>query len=619
MPDLYLLLLSLAPVAFLGGVWLIFRSHYPRQIWRLIRPDTAPVIQESRPPRDAATATSQQPIDIDLMDDTGLAHPSGTAASDLASRARAGHHRMVAGIAAAVGAFAILRAIAFTVVWSEGGADLGRALAEFGNAASLLFAPTTIFLMAVLPAGRLRIVVTVFVLGLGFTAALGWPGFGNLIAVQIYFSVFVLVLVSRAIRPLAVIVLAALLAAGLFLYPGAGLVIQGPLGAFGLQNAFDRAIEAWLTSLWPSAPALAPIYAWLMLAMLVPTSIVAWIVGGRRLPRGEVAFYAVLIALGVSLVLLGPSDTWLPLFLAMVSTTAGFGAIIFTVGAFLRLSRRGHLPNLIAQIHLAVAAVAGLDGFALSALIRVAESAPTSEVTPFFVAGVCVLGYLVTLHVTLSITARSAGGSAHQLLLLRTFGNPGNAHELLALLEDRWRHIGRVDLIAAGDIADVAMRHDSIFFSVRERMAAQLISLETLEARLQRIDTRVGLDLRFPVNGFLCAPNAWQTAIERLLPKAEVVLMDLRGFTYGNEGCAFELRLLIDQFPLHHAVLIVDATTDPGALQATLVESGAARPAQTGHTPVHPRRRIAAVDFSHGRRADQLNAALFRAAGETGR
>ena len=54
---------------------------------------------------------------------------------------------------------------------------------------------------------------------------------------------------------------------------------------------------------------------------------------------------------------------------------------------------------------------------------------------------------------------------------------------------------------------------------------------------------------------------------------SDLVAMDLRGFSAANEGCRYELALLVDTVPLDKAVLLIDKTTDSSHLQQTLAQS----------------------------------------------
>ena len=51
-----------------------------------------------------------------------------------------------------------------------------------------------------------------------------------------------------------------------------------------------------------------------------------------------------------------------------------------------------------------------------------------------------------------------------------------------------------------------------------------------------------------------------------MLPCADLVLMDLRGFTPERKGCVYEIGLLIDRFPINRVVFLIRSDADKPAL-----------------------------------------------------
>ena len=56
------------------------------------------------------------------------------------------------------------------------------------------------------------------------------------------------------------------------------------------------------------------------------------------------------------------------------------------------------------------------------------------------------------------------------------------------------------------------------------------------------------------MNEFFCHADTWQITMQRLAQEAEVVLMDLRGFSAGNSGCLYELEQLFASVSLESIV-----------------------------------------------------------------
>jgi len=611
MTDLKLLLAALAIPALLGGVWLIVRVYYARQvgvsIGRIL--DWGATVFDP-----FARRAGRRLITVGFEVPSGDGSSAGGAA-ELAAHATVMHRRMLSCYASALGVFAVLRIAAFLYVGATSGAIAESMLTTPLAVGALLLAPAAILAMVSLPPGAWRHLPGIALYGLGALVALDYLDLGTMAEIQIYLAAASVMLVSRTIRPLAVIIVATVVAGGVFLYPGA-LAIHSVFYAFGLEYTPAPLFEAWQTSLSP-AFALPWEFSYVLLAILAATPVARLLSGPPIRARRERVFLGVVFLIGVSLLLLGPGDSWMPLSLAMLGSAVALTLVWWTVDYCLRWNRSGYLTGLFVQAQIVVVPIAYLDGIVLLRSAGAIGSHAWTDHAIYGLIGASVVGYLLVLYLALLRARRVFPRSGRQLLLLRTFGNPGNARALLAGLENGWRRIGRVDLLAAGDIADLNLRAESMSFYTNESLAARAIrSVSDLHDRLRDIQLRGDLDLRFPVNEFLCAPQAWQDAVRELLPQADVVLMDLRGFTAANEGCAYELQLLLEQFPLERAVVLVDETTDKKALKAALLEGGvtATRPelddierSGTSAPPVEFARSSAA-------RARLLHKALFRAA-----
>lgn len=60
---------------------------------------------------------------------------------------------------------------------------------------------------------------------------------------------------------------------------------------------------------------------------------------------------------------------------------------------------------------------------------------------------------------------------------------------------------------------------------------------------------------------FCCYDSSWQTVLEQLPQRSQVVLMDLGGFGPSHGGCLYELGRLGASAHLRRVVLLADAST----------------------------------------------------------
>jgi hypothetical protein len=177
--------------------------------------------------------------------------------------------------------------------------------------------------------------------------------------------------------------------------------------------------------------------------------------------------------------------------------------------------------------------------------------------------------YLTVLH-TLShrIWAARAGCPGKQLLFLRVFGKADKREKLFFLLDDTWRRVGRIDLIAGADLATRTMGSLMLEAFLLRRTDAQFLKTdEDVDRRLKHLNSELEGDSRYPINAIYCYATAWQRVVAQLAPTSDAVLMDLRGFTTNNQGCTFELTSIIQQVPLGRIILLIDASSDYEALE----------------------------------------------------
>jgi hypothetical protein len=177
--------------------------------------------------------------------------------------------------------------------------------------------------------------------------------------------------------------------------------------------------------------------------------------------------------------------------------------------------------------------------------------------------------HIAVLHTLLwRIRARRPSRAPKRLLLLRVFGRADEPEYLLDALDDTWRRIGAVDVLGNSDIASRTLRSSTLEAYLLRRGADQYHKTdEEVDQRLLNLRSEVEGDVRYPVNGVFCYEDVWQRAFIGLAQDADVVLMDLRGFTSYNRSCAWELAYLVRHTPLRRILLLVDKKTDRLALE----------------------------------------------------
>lgn len=157
------------------------------------------------------------------------------------------------------------------------------------------------------------------------------------------------------------------------------------------------------------------------------------------------------------------------------------------------------------------------------------------------------------------------------LLVLRVFRRDAEVQALFDSVIRRWRSSGTVSLIAGTDLALQTLDPDELFAFLNGRLEERFIrSPDDLARQLAAIDNHPDPDGRFRVTDFYCLDTTWKLALDALVVRADVVLMDLRGLAASNLGCLHELAVLARAAHLLRVVLLFDAATERPAAQAAI-------------------------------------------------
>jgi hypothetical protein len=231
--------------------------------------------------------------------------------------------------------------------------------------------------------------------------------------------------------------------------------------------------------------------------------------------------------------------------------------------------------------------------------------------------GLALLLYIAALHTGLGLARiKRAGKSGRRLLLLRTFSKDRNRENLLDSLDDRWRRIGRIDLITGTDLAVRTLAGRMLEAFLLRRVDDQFLKTrEEVNRRLEHLRSDIEGDVRYPVNSVSCYESAWQHALGQLVPESDVLLMDLRGFTMENRGCRFELIYVVQRVGLRRVIVLVDRRTDVDALTRTAQGAWEELPSDSPNVlDPEPVLNVLRFDAPTERNADALFSLLLDAA-----
>jgi hypothetical protein len=148
------------------------------------------------------------------------------------------------------------------------------------------------------------------------------------------------------------------------------------------------------------------------------------------------------------------------------------------------------------------------------------------------------------------------------LLVLRVFQRDAQVERLFDQVIERWRLTGNTVLIAGTDLLTRTLDADDLFVYLNGALAERFIaSPAQVTERIEGFDWLADPDGRYRINECYCFDSTWQTALRALVARADVVLMDLRGFRAENRGCRHELGVLAGAAHLRRVIVLHDRET----------------------------------------------------------
>lgn len=163
-----------------------------------------------------------------------------------------------------------------------------------------------------------------------------------------------------------------------------------------------------------------------------------------------------------------------------------------------------------------------------------------------------------------------------RLLILWVFGPQKNLLKILDNIGRYWRLIGSVQFLQGGEYT-LDMSQVVSYIGGNRKILTR--TREQLDEKLQSFKYTPGWDGIYPSHSLLCGDVVWKLAIDYFLSNANVVAMNLCGFSRSNQGCLYELGLLVDRFPSQRILFLADETTDMDFLITTLKQKWDTMPA----------------------------------------
>jgi hypothetical protein len=218
-------------------------------------------------------------------------------------------------------------------------------------------------------------------------------------------------------------------------------------------------------------------------------------------------------------------------------------------------------------------------------------------------AGLAMLLPLLWVPPVVLLTARLRQPQARPptLLVLRVFQHDAQVQDLFDHVVERWRLSGNTVLIAGTDLAVRTLDAEDIFTFLAGDLARRFIQTPAdVAPRLAAFDLGVDADGRFRVNECYCHDTTWQLALQALVRRSDVVLMDLRSFQAHNAGCRYELGALAQAAHALRVIVLTDGQTDRAAAAESVAQAPAGRFEwlDTSHIDARKRKEVLARLFA---------------------
>ncbi len=97
---------------------------------------------------------------------------------------------------------------------------------------------------------------------------------------------------------------------------------------------------------------------------------------------------------------------------------------------------------------------------------------------------------------------------------------------------------------------------------------------EQFRERLTRLDLRPRgfTNYRFRGAPAMCHANTWKGTVAEMLKTADIVLMDLRGFSEKKNGCKEEVNFLLDNIAVNRLLILIGTRDDEDFIRHSILE-----------------------------------------------
>ncbi len=179
----------------------------------------------------------------------------------------------------------------------------------------------------------------------------------------------------------------------------------------------------------------------------------------------------------------------------------------------------------------------------------------------------------ISFMVYFLLRKRMAQEKIPKLLLLRVFRLGEKSRKLFARICRHWRYAGIIQIISGPDLATSTVDPHEVLAYIGGELKNFFCEDEaSIQRNIDGVDIKADLDGTFRVTEFFCRDNNWKEVLQQLVKSNDMVLMDIRKFSPDFKGCQFEIKSLIQYFPIEKIIFVIDKDTQLDFTKSVFLE-----------------------------------------------
>jgi hypothetical protein len=195
------------------------------------------------------------------------------------------------------------------------------------------------------------------------------------------------------------------------------------------------------------------------------------------------------------------------------------------------------------------------------------------------------------------------------IAFLRVFENQPR---MRTFIEGAWREFGYVYFLRSAAAVTPAEFHDAqrstgvarLFVTNEPGLLTQIAGgrdepngkgryrFRRIAATTIRVRDRYG---SYPVRAVLCHGTYWKSAVDTILDRTDLVVLDLSGYTDSHAGTRYELQRVVDRVPVERVVFLADGRSSRRVLRRELDAAWTHMSPRSPNATTEPKRVIVAV------------------------